>query len=341
MHSELYHRLRCPQCHSRLGWQPESSFAADHTNGWLDCLACVLRFPVVDGIPRFVPVGNYAESFGVVWHTFRSAVLDSKLGVTHSRERFFRETDWSADELRDEWILEVGCGAGRFTEILLDCGAHVVAVDSSSAIDVCRRNLGHIPRLHLVQADVYALPFRPGGFDAVCSFGMLHRTPDARRACLALPAQLKGGGKLVVDIAPPRWFRQFGPTAWLRFVTRRMTTDQAMSFSLRLTAWLLPWQQALGRVPVLGRWLERLFPIAPPDTLSACSAEAVRQRACLAMCDRLTAVYHHPGRVALLADWLAEAGLEQMHVDYCDNQIVGRGRKPHRANESSPASRVA
>jgi SAM-dependent methyltransferase len=329
MAHDFYHRLRCPRCHGRLGLQVEPSAVEDRAAGWLDCLACVTRFPIVEGIPRFVPVASYADSFGVVWDAFRKAVLDSALGVTQSHERFARETGWTAEELRDRWVLEVGCGAGRFTEILLDCGAHVVAVDYSSAIDVCRRNLGHSARLQLVQADVYALPFRPAGFDAVCSFGMLHRTPDARRACLALAEQLKDGGKLVVDIAPPRWFRRFGPTAWLRLLTQRMSTQQAMLFALRLTEWLLPWQQALGRVPIIGRRLQNAFPIAPIDTLGACSPEAVRQRACLAMCDRLTAVHHHPGRIELLAAWLHEAGLEQTSV-FRDSLIVGRGVKPVR-----------
>jgi SAM-dependent methyltransferase len=340
MHSDCYQRLRCPQCQGRLGLQLESSANADHAAGWLDCLACITRFPIVDGIPRFVPVGNYADSFGIVWHAFRRAVLDSALGVTHTRERFFRETGWTAADLQDRWVLEVGCGAGRFTEILLDCGAHVVAVDYSSAIDDCRRNLGTSPRLHLLQADVYALPFRPGGFDAVCSFGMLHRTPDARRACLALPPQLKEGGKLVVDIAPPRWFRSFGPTAWLRLLTRRMTTDQAMQFALKLTGWLLPCQQALGRVPAVGRTLQRLLPIAPVEALQTCSPEAVRQRAGLAMCDRLTAVHHHPGRVETLAAWLREAELEQTQVE-SQHLIVGRGVKPRRAAEPSTSARAA
>jgi len=316
--------------------QSDASHGSDCDAGWLDCLACVARFPIVDGIPRFVPIGNYAESFGALWHTFRRSVLDSALGVTQSRDRFVRETGWSADDLRDRWVLELGCGAGRFTEILLDCGAHVTAVDYSSAIDVCRRNLGASERLHLVQADVYGLPFRPGGFDVVCSFGTLHRTPDARAACLALGAQLKDGGRLTVDIAPPRWFRRFGPTAWLRVLTRRMTTDHAMAFALWLTGWLWPCQQAIGRVPVVGRRLQRLLPIAPVDTLDACSAEAARQRACLAMCDRLTAVHHRPGRIHELTAWLQEAGLEQIHVG-CETQIFGRGTRRSRP----PVSRAA
>lgn len=341
MHQELYHRLRCPQCQSRLSLQLESAEPPEPASGWLECLGCVARYPVVEGIPRFVPIGNYAESFGLLWHLFYQSVLDSALGVHHARERFLRETGWTPQSLRDRWVLEVGCGAGRFTEILLDYGATVVAVDCSSAVDVCRRHLSSRANLHLIQADVYALPFRPGTFDAVCSFGMLHRTPDARRACLALPPQLKEGGKLAVDIAPPRWFRRFGPTAWLRLLTQRMSTDHALAFALRLTNWLLPCQQLLGRVPLVGQKLQRLLPIAPVEALDTCNPEAVHQRACLAMCDRLLAVHHHPGRVETLAAWLAEAGLEQTQVYRDNSMIVGRGVKPARRVPMGPEIRAA
>lgn len=302
--------------------------------GWLDCWSCVERFPVVNGIPRFVPVMNYADSFGLLWDSFQQAVLDSALGITQSRDRFFRETAWQPADLQDKWLLEIGCGAGRFTEIAVQCGAQVVAVDYSSAIDACRRNLGDDPRLHYVQGDIYQLPFRPGLFDYVCCFGVLHRLPDAAAGFQALPRQLKPGGQLAVDIAPRRFFRRFGPTAWFRLLTTRLPMAQAMRFSRWLTACLLPIQRLLGRIPLVGAHLQRLLPIAPVETLS-CRPEQVHERACLAMCDRLMTQHHQPGDVESVAQWLRDAGLEQIET-CCDTLIVGRGRMPHRQSSQEP-----
>lgn len=326
MRPELYQRLRCPRCQGRLGLQVEAGTYDNVTTGWLDCLACVERFPIVSGIPRFVPCETYADSFGILWDAFRHAVLDSALGLTQNHDRFFQQTGWTAAELQGKWVLEIGCGAGRFTEIAFQNGANIVAVDYSTAIDVCRKNLGDDPRLHYVQGDIYGLPFRPGQFDYVYCFGVLHRLPDPRSAILHLPTHLKPGGKLAVDIAPPKWFRKFGPTAWLRFFTRRMSRERALRFSMALTSWLLPVQRALGMVPVIGLRLERFLPVAPIDTLGLCSREVQRERACLAMCDRLTATHHQPGCRDKLTEWLTDAGLEERHV-FATNMIVGRGVK--------------
>lgn len=337
MRPALYDRLRCPQCRARLGLQIDDGTPDDVRGGWLDCLQCVARYPLVDGIPRFAPVNNYADNFGALWNTFRHALLDSALGTTHSRDRFLRMTGWTENDLQGKWLLEVGCGSGRFTEVALACGAHVVAVDYSSAIDVCQRNLGDHPRLHLVQADVYSLPFRPELFDGVYGFGVLHRTPDAHRALMALPSQLRDGGRLAVDIAPPRWFRRIGPTAWLRWFTTRMPPARAMALAQALVTLLFPVQLALGKIPWIGRRLQRLLPIAPPDALETCDSIALRDRARLAMCDRLTAPHHQPCRMTTLMQWLQDAGLENSST-MRDGLIVGRGVKPRVMKSESRAA---
>jgi SAM-dependent methyltransferase len=334
MRQDLYQRLRCPHCGGRLGVTIEAGCSDDVQAGWLDCLVCVGRYPVVNGVPRFVPVMNYADSFGLMWDSFQQAVLDSALGITQSRDRFFRETAWRPEDLRGKWLLEIGCGAGRFTEIAHQCGAQVVAVDYSSAIDACRRNLGDDPRLHYVQGDIYHLPFRPGLFDYVICFGVLHRLPDVTAGFQALPGQLKVGGQLAVDIAPRRFFRRFGPTAWFRLLTTRLPTAQAMRFSRALASALLPLQRLLGRIPLVGPRLQRLFPIAPVEMLS-CRPEQVHERACLAMCDRLVTQHHQPGDVESVAQWLRESGLDQIET-CCDTLIVGRGRKPRGEAASEP-----
>lgn len=330
MQQELYQRLRCPRCQERLGLQIEVGSTDRVVTGWLDCLACVERFPIVSGIPRFVPCETYADSFGLMWDAFRQAVLDSTLGETHNRDRFFAQTGWTAADLQGKWVLEIGCGAGRFTEIAFQAGAHVVAVDYSTAIDVCRKNLKDHSRLHYVQGDIYGLPFRPQLFDYVCCFGVLHRLPDARTAVHQLAQQVKPGGSLAVDIAPPRWSRRFGPTAWVRALTKRMTREQALNFAVKLTNWLLPVQRALGSIPLIGLRLERLLPIAPIDTVGLCPREVQRERAQLAMCDRLTATYHRPGCVSKLQEWLAETGIEHPEV-FQKDVIVGRGGLPGKA----------
>ncbi|MFN9152611.1 MAG: class I SAM-dependent methyltransferase, partial [bacterium] len=145
------------------------------------------RYPVKDGVARFVPDDVYASNFGMQWNTFSRTQLDRYNGTTISRDRFRLVTGWSLEDLAGKRVLDAGCGAGRFAQIALDAGAEVVAVDLSSAVDACQANLGPHPRLTVVQASIYDLPFSPGSFDFVYSIGVLQHTPDVERAVKALP----------------------------------------------------------------------------------------------------------------------------------------------------------
>ena len=78
------------------------------------------RFPVVNGIPRFVPAENYADAFGFQWKNFARTQLDSHSGTPITRIRLERCLGFPIDQLRGKEVLEVGSGAGRFTELLLD-----------------------------------------------------------------------------------------------------------------------------------------------------------------------------------------------------------------------------
>src|SRR5215212_3923260 len=91
--------------------------------------------PIVKNIPRFVPAENYASAFGRQWKMFRKTQLDSHTGTTISRDRLQRCLGGSISVVRGKTVLEAGCGAGRFTEILLKAGASVFACDLSSAVE--------------------------------------------------------------------------------------------------------------------------------------------------------------------------------------------------------------
>src|SRR6266545_5872497 len=113
--------------------------------------------PIRNGIRRYVDTVDYADSFGEQWQRYRRVQLDSETRKSLSRDRLFRGTGWTPEELAGELVLEAGCGAGRFTEVLLGAGARVVAVDATTAVDACRETCGDHPRLALVQADLFDL----------------------------------------------------------------------------------------------------------------------------------------------------------------------------------------
>lgn len=95
--------------------------------------------------PRMIAVGdNYADAFGLHWKAYRRTQLDSHTKTTISLDRARRcigEEAWAMLHRRDRTdVLEVGCPAGRFTEVLLATGAYVTSVDLSSAVDANAAN---------------------------------------------------------------------------------------------------------------------------------------------------------------------------------------------------------
>jgi cyclopropane fatty-acyl-phospholipid synthase-like methyltransferase len=92
-----------------------------------------------------------------------------------SKTRFFAETNWDKEDLTGKNILEVGSGAGRFTQIILDhTNANLYSVDYSNAVEANYKNNGPHQRLQLFQASIYEMPFAKAQFDKVICIGVLH-----------------------------------------------------------------------------------------------------------------------------------------------------------------------
>ncbi len=159
MQIELLELLRCPQTGETLELQSPESVNGRVRAGWLVATGSGRRYPIRDFIPRFVPDSNYADNFGMQWNLFRQTQLDSHSGQSISRDRFWKATGWDPQAMAGRWVLDCGCGAGRFAEIALGAGAKVIALDYSSAVDACYANWKDHPGLNVVQGDIYALPF--------------------------------------------------------------------------------------------------------------------------------------------------------------------------------------
>lgn len=157
------------------------------------------NFPVVRGIPRFVGSENYTKNFGDQWNLYRDVQLDSKNGHSFSERRLrsiFGVEDLSF--LKGKLVLEAGCGAGRFTEILLKYGAYVDAFDLSNAVDANLEN-NNCDRLRVTQANILQAPFPLDAYDIVLCIGVLQHTPSTSKSLSFIFSRLKVGGLLAVD----------------------------------------------------------------------------------------------------------------------------------------------
>lgn len=91
--------------------------------------------------------------------------------------------DWVAPPSGLRW-LDVGCGTGAFTELVLEmCSpAALVAVDPSAAQIEVARNKYVAQRADFRVADAQSLPYADGSFDVVASALVINFIPDRPRA---------------------------------------------------------------------------------------------------------------------------------------------------------------
>lgn len=326
MKHEFVELLRCPRTGQRLTVSEVEMVDGEIRTAELLSEDGSHRYPVREFVPRFVPPENYATGFGLQWNWFRETQLDSRSGVPVSRDRFYRFTGWREEELRGARVLDIGCGAGRFAEIALDAGAHVVALDYSSAVDACRANHAGHPRLSVVQGDIYALPFAIELFDFVYCLGVLQHTPDVRAAFKALPRQLKQNGRLAVDLYPKLWLNVLWPKYWLRHLTKRLPPTALFSAVKSAVPVLLPLSRILGRIPLIGRKLRYAVPVANYEGVLPLSERQLYEWSVLDTFDMLAPAHDHPQTPATLRSWFEESGLHDIFVERI-GFVVGRGTR--------------
>jgi SAM-dependent methyltransferase len=263
MWKSLLSVLACPKCQHDIDCQAnEVGTDGEILTGALQCSKCGTEYPIVRGIPRFVPASTYADSFGYQWNRFRELQIDAENGKHLSRDRFLTETGWSLESLAGKWVLDIGCGAGRFLEIASRSSAQVVGLDLSNAVDAARNTCAGRRNVHIVQASVYAPPFRAEAFDACYCIGVLQHTPDPQKALKSLPPLLKPSGKIAVTIYERRkWTLLNG-----KYVARRITRHLPERVLMRLVSIAVPIAfpitEVLFRIPVLGRLFKFAIPIA-------------------------------------------------------------------------------
>jgi 2-polyprenyl-3-methyl-5-hydroxy-6-metoxy-1,4-benzoquinol methylase len=216
---------------------------------------------VKDGIPSFVEEESYSDPFGLQWQTWAKTQLDSHTGLTITQDRLHRMFGPLSASIGEARILEAGCGAGRFTEILLRKGADVTSFDLSSAVHVnLANNLGN-KNLNVFRASITEIPIDPESFDIVFCPGVIQHTPNPNDSINSLWEQVKPGGWLVFDQYRHNlstWLR----TAWIfRIVLKRVSPTIGIKATNRLVAMLLPLHKKVANRKLLEILLFRISPI--------------------------------------------------------------------------------
>lgn len=309
--------LQCPTC--RTG-----TLRTVESGSGVACPQCHALYPLVNGVLHFIASEHYTGSFGMQWNIHRRTQLDSRTGLSLSRDRLFNVSRWPSD-LRGQTILEAGSGAGRFTEILLNTGAQVLSFDLSSAVDANSANNGSHQNLLLFRADIFNIPVQPLSVDKVLCLGVLQHTPDPAAAFKSLAKHVRPGGELVIDVYAASLRSLLAWKYLLRPITTRMNKEHLYRVIAKITPPLVPLSAALRRL--MGRTGPRLLPILqyahwglPP--------ELNREWAILDTFDMYSPAHDHPQTIATVRQWYREAAFVDVTVGYGPNGVIGRGRRP-------------
>ena len=205
-------------------------------------------------------MATYADSFGLQWNAFRKTQLDSHTGLPISEERLRRCLGPHWDSLSTMNVLECGCGAGRFTEVLLRQGANVVSVDLSEAVAANKDNCPVSRRHAVVRADVNALPFS-ARFDLVMCLGVVQHTRSPEKTIADLFGMARPGGHLVFDHYAPSVTRWLTLKPLYRSYLRRQDPRRAMQLVKGAVGRFYPLHVRFRDKPLAWTLLSRVSPL--------------------------------------------------------------------------------
>jgi 2-polyprenyl-3-methyl-5-hydroxy-6-metoxy-1,4-benzoquinol methylase len=285
-------------------------------------------FPIVNNIPRFVEKDSYANAFGLQWKTFAKTQLDSYNGTSITRERLERCLGSTVKELSGKNILEVGCGAGRFTELLLEGEGNVHSVDLSAAVDVNKKNMGLRPNHTIAQANVYHLPFPKNSFDIVVCLGVIQHTPSSERTIKALWEMVKPGGLLVIDHYKWRINYYSTLTPVYRTILKELKPERSQKIVNSLVDFFFPLHWKLRKNKALNWLLHRISPLIVyfkdfPEQGYQFHYEWSK----LDTYDQLTDYYKHLKTPKQIEQILKDLGASAIWIHEGGNGVEARGRK--------------
>lgn len=291
-------------------------------------------FPYEKGAYRIVKDDNYTENFGFQWNKFVETQVDKSSKIDISKRRFFAETGWDKEDLAGQNILEVGSGAGRFTQIILDfTNADLYSVDYSNAVEANFSNNGPHERLHLFQASIYEMPFAKNQFDKVICIGVLQHTPDVERSVQSLIEMVRPGGELVVDFYPIRgWWTKLQAKYFFRPWTKKMSHEKLYKKIDNNIDWLIKTYRFFSKIG-LGRIFNRFLPICDIDgTLPKdMPYKQLRELCVLDTFDMFSPQYDQPQRVSTVVNWFNKYAMKEVWGGYIQydngNAAVVKGIK--------------
>ncbi len=279
--SEIVRLLHCLGCGGELDFNPERTR--------LVCNRCSDLYEVRGGVPRFASEA-YLASFGRQWNRYEVVRKEEDVSV------FQVKTGFRLEELSGRFVLDAGCGGGRYSLLASEAGAKVLGVDLSAAVEKAMEVCSAYPETQIIQADLLKLPIAFESFDYAFSIGVLHHCPDPRGAFSEIAKRVKPGGKLAVWL----YAKNSPPQEWINSSLRALTTRLPTSVLEKASVVL----GIVGAIPIVNKTLNKVFNFSnhPDWTLRVCDNF-----------DWYAPKHQSHHTMQELKDWFAAEGFSDVH----------------------------
>ena len=137
---------------------------------------------------------DVVKAFGEEWEKFS---IHNDESVKELRKEYFD----IIDELmvnKNTYMIDIGCGSGRWTDYFTDKAGFIEAIDPSNAVLVADNMLGKKENVRITKASVDTIPWDDETFDFGMSIGVLHHVPDTKQALNSCVKKIKKGGYFYV-----------------------------------------------------------------------------------------------------------------------------------------------
>jgi ubiquinone/menaquinone biosynthesis C-methylase UbiE/uncharacterized protein YbaR (Trm112 family) len=167
------------------------------------------KYPIIRGVPRFNlkdTSEEYTKSFGYQWNKWPYVQFEGEnIGRPmsgHTLRMFERINERTANEIKlsNEIYCDIGCGSGRFIDLLANGQASIIGVDSSDSVEAAALKFLGNARVLICQADILNLPIRENQINHVYSIGVLHHTANPIQGVSEIARVMKIGGTAAISV---------------------------------------------------------------------------------------------------------------------------------------------
>ena len=266
---------------------------------------------------------GYTKNFGKQWQDFNKVQIDSFNSFDISEQYLKQLLFDEYEDLEGKAVLEVGCGAGRFTEHLVKKAQTCVSVDMSSAIfhNVSKDK----DNLFLVKADFTKL-LPKMKFDIVICRGVLQHTPDTFLSILKLHEFVSDKGSVYFDIYSSKLGKLHPKYFFWRPLIRTLWTYESFQNILRENiSFLLKYKRKLKSFFFNSKFIaDSLIPVWDYKDSIDLNNKQLEDWAILDTLDGIYAKYDNPKNYKKVLGFLRRKGIKVLKSDQNMNHFKTR-----------------